>query len=63
VRSSAWIPVADTVAYQEFPDRANAARPPLPAAISVDNTAMKSMVKVEATTRIELVYTVLQTVA
>jgi hypothetical protein len=36
---------------------------PLPAAVNVYNTAMKSITKVEATTRIELVYTVLQTVA
>jgi hypothetical protein len=35
----------------------------LPAPVSAYNSAMKSMIKVEATTRIELVYTVLQTVA
>jgi hypothetical protein len=31
--------------------------------VSAYNTAMKSITKLEATTRIELVYTVLQTVA
>jgi len=32
----------------------------LPSPISANNTAMKSMIKLEATARIELVYTVLQ---